>query len=48
MKKGITLILGDEQIVELFRILIDSDAEGALTFVKTHFKGKLRGLLESG
>jgi hypothetical protein len=48
MKKGITLLLEDEQIVELIRILIDNDAEDALAFLKTHFKGKARELLEGG
>jgi hypothetical protein len=48
MKKGITLIFDDEQIVELIRILIDNDAEDALGFLKKHFKGKARELLEGG
>jgi hypothetical protein len=48
MKKGITLILDDEQIIELMRILIDNDAQDALAFLKTHFKGKARELLEGG
>jgi hypothetical protein len=48
MKKGINIILSDEQIVDLIRILIDNDAEDALAFVKTHFKGKARELLEGG
>jgi hypothetical protein len=48
MKKGINIILSDEQIVDLIRILIDNDAEDALVFVKTHFKGKARELLEGG
>jgi hypothetical protein len=48
MKKGITLLLEDEQIVELIRILIDNDAEDVLAFLKTHFKGKARELLEGG
>ena len=48
MKKGITLIFDDEQIVELIRILIDNDAEDALSFLKKHFKGKARELLEGG
>jgi len=48
MKKGINLVLDDEQIVELIRILIDNDAEDALTFLKVHFKGKARELLEGG
>ena len=48
MKKGINLVLDDEQIVELIRILIDNDAEDALKFLKFHFKGKARELLEGG
>jgi len=48
MKKGITVVFEDEQIVELMRILIDDDAEDALKFVKRHFKGKARELLEGG
>jgi hypothetical protein len=48
MKKGINLILDEEQIVELIRILIDNDEEAALIFLKFHFKGKARELLEGG
>ena len=48
MKKGLTVILDDEEIIQLMRILIDNDAEDALSFVKTHFKGKARELLEGG
>jgi len=48
MKKGLTVILDDEQIIQLMRILIDNDAEDALSFVKMHFKGKARELLEGG
>ena len=46
MKKGINIVLEDQEIVELIRILIDDDAEDALGFLKTHFKGKARELLE--
>jgi len=48
MKKVINLPLEDEDVVELMRILIDGDAEGALLFLKQHFKGKARELLEGG
>ena len=48
MKKPITLVLDDEDIIELMRILMDSDAEGALDFLRKHFKGKARDLLEGG
>jgi len=48
MKKTLTLALEDEQIIELMRILMDDDAEAALVFLKTNFKGKARDLLEGG
>jgi hypothetical protein len=48
MKKGTNLILEDQEIIELIRILMDDDAEGALVFLKTHFKGKAHNLLEGG
>ena len=48
MKKSITLILEDTDCIELLRILLDEDAEGALAFIQGHFKGKARELLEGG
>lgn len=48
MKKAVNLVMEDEEIIELMRILLDDDAEGALTFLKKHFKAKARDLLEGG
>ena len=48
MKKALTVLLEDKDVIELMRVLMDSDAEGALTFLKEHFKGKARDLLEGG
>ncbi len=48
MKKAMTLVLDDAQIIELIRILIDNDEPDALAFIKTHFKSKVRALLEGG
>lgn len=48
MKKATGLVLEDEEIIELIRILMDDDADGALAWLKTHFKGKARDLLEGG
>jgi hypothetical protein len=48
MKKTLQVALEDREIIELLRILLDDDAEGALAFLKTHFKGKARDLLEGG
>lgn len=48
MKKALQIILDDKDIIELMRIMLDEDTEGALTFLKDHFKGKARDLLEGG
>jgi hypothetical protein len=48
MKKAINLVLEDDDLVELMRILIDEDAEAALAFLKRHLRGKARELLEGG
>jgi hypothetical protein len=48
MKKALSLALEDDEVIELIRILMDDDADAALAFLKTHFKGKARDLLEGG
>lgn len=48
MKQVLSLVVEDDDLIELIRILLDDDAGGALTFLKTHFKGKARDLLEGG
>ena len=48
MKKALTILLEDKDVIELMRILMDSHAEGALEFLREHFKGKARDLLEGG
>jgi hypothetical protein len=48
MKKALSIVLEDQDILELMRILMDDDADGALGFLKQHFKGKARDLLEGG
>jgi hypothetical protein len=48
MKKALSIVLDDQDVIELMRILLDDDTEGALTFLKQHFKGKARELLEGG
>jgi len=48
MKKSINLVVEDEDLLELMRILLDEDEVGAMAFLKLHFKGKARELLEGG
>ena len=48
MKKAVSLVMEDEDLIELIRILMDDDADSALAFLKTHIKGKARDLLEGG
>jgi hypothetical protein len=48
MKKGFNLVLDEPDLIELIRIMLDEDGEGALAFLKKHLKGKARELLEGG
>ncbi len=48
MKKAMNLVLEEEDVIELMRILMDDDAEGALAWLKAHCKGKAREVLEGG
>lgn len=48
MKKVTSLVLEESDAIELIRILLDEDAQGALDFLKKRFKGKARDLLEGG
>lgn len=48
MKKGFNLVLEESELIELIRILLDEDGEGALVFLKKHLKGKAREMLEGG
>ncbi len=47
-KKAMSIVLDVTDLIELARILMDDDAEAALAFLKRHFKGKARELLEGG
>ncbi|MFN2118917.1 MAG: hypothetical protein ACK2T0_00810 [Anaerolineales bacterium] len=48
MKKALSIVLEDGEIVDLLRILIDKDPVAALEFLQRHVKGKVRDLLEGG
>ncbi len=48
MQKAMSLVLEDEDVFELMRVLMDDDAQGALAFLKTHLNGTARDLLEGG
>lgn len=48
MKKALHVVLEDQDVIELMRVLMDDDADAALVFLKAHFKGKARDLLEGG
>jgi len=47
-KKALQMIIDEAELIELARILMDDDAEGALAFLKRHLKGKAKDLLEGG
>lgn len=42
------LVLDDTELIELYRILLDDDAPAALDFLKAHFKGQIRKMLDGG
>jgi len=48
MKKSIVLAITDEELQELYRVLIDRDAEGALAFLDQHLRSQVRQTLEGG
>jgi len=48
MKKALVVPLTDEELLELCRIILDRDAEGALQFVEKHLKKKVNEALEGG
>ncbi|MGC8837833.1 MAG: hypothetical protein ACP5UM_05400 [Anaerolineae bacterium] len=48
MKKALVVPLEDEELLELYRILLDRDAEGALEFLEQHLKKPVHEALEGG
>lgn len=48
MKKGLTIVLTDDELLDLCRIILDRDAEGALAFVEKHLKKPANQALEGG
>ncbi len=45
---ALTIIVTDEQIQELYRIIIDGDEPMALAFLRTHLRSKVREAMEGG
>ena len=45
MKKTITLTLSDEELMELHRILLDNDCEGALKFLKKRLEREVKAAI---
>lgn len=48
MKKSLSIVLSDEELLDLCRILIDRDEEGALAFLDQYLKKKVDQALEGG
>ncbi len=48
MKKGLTIVLTDEELLDLCRIILDRDAEGALAFLDQHLRKPAQQALEGG
>jgi hypothetical protein len=47
MKKSITLVLSDEELMELQRIMLDDDSEGAMRFLKAYLGKQVRAVIPS-
>ena len=48
MKKSLSILLNDEELLDLCRIMIDEDAEDALAFLEQHLKKPVKHALEGG
>ncbi|MBC7236177.1 MAG: hypothetical protein H5T69_10060 [Chloroflexi bacterium] len=48
MKKCLTITLSDEELQELYRVILDRDKAGALAFIDTHLKKQVHRLMEGG
>jgi hypothetical protein len=48
VKKALVLPLSDEELLDLCRIILDEDKEGALRFVVKHLKKPINQALEGG
>ncbi len=48
MKKSIVLSLTDEELQDLYRVLIDRDTEEALHFLDRHLRKRVHQALEGG
>jgi len=46
MKKSLVLALTDEELCELYRIILDGDQGEALRFLRQHFKDKAKAAIE--
>jgi len=48
MKKALVIPVTDEELQELYRVVLDGDAEGALRFIREHLRRPLLQALEGG
>ena len=48
MKHGLVIPLDDEELLHLYRILVDRDEAGALAFLDQHLRKKALQELEGG
>ena len=46
MKKSLVLALTDEELCELYRIILDGDQGEALRFLRQHFRDKAKAANE--
>jgi len=45
---ALTIIVTDEQLQDLYRIMVDGDEPAALAFMRSYLRGKVREAMEGG
>jgi len=48
MLKSLVIVLSDRELLDLYRVIIDRDGDGALAFLDQHVRKKLHQALEGG
>lgn len=46
MREALNLILDDEDVLELMRILLDDDEQAAVAWLRAHLEGRAREIIE--
>lgn len=48
MQKSLVIVLSDRELLDLYRVIIDRDGDGALAFLDQHVRKRVHQALEGG